>query len=79
MSLMRCYRRRGFGRNKGSLQYQVFLRMHPNLFMDEVGIEIVGQRDVGNRGVILRTFRNDLGLEGFGTGTTFLGYGRPLK
>jgi len=34
--------------------------MHPNPFVDEVGIEVVGQGDVGNRGVRLRTFGNDL-------------------
>ena len=76
---MRRYRRRGFDRNKGSLQCQVFLRMHPNPFMDEVGIEVVGQGDIGNRGVRLRTFGNDLGLEGFGIGTTFLWHGVRLK
>ncbi|APC19522.1 hypothetical protein BLL42_27740 (plasmid) [Pseudomonas frederiksbergensis] len=61
---MRCYRRRGFNRDKGSLQCQVFLRMHPNPFMDEVGIEIVGQGDIGNRGVRLCAFGDDLSLEG---------------
>ena len=29
------------------LQCQVFLRMHPNPFMDEVGIEYVDQGDIG--------------------------------
>lgn len=62
---MRRYRRRGFERNKGSLQCQVILRMHLNPFMDEVGIEVVGQGDIGDRGVRLRTFGNDLGIEGF--------------
>ena len=33
-------------RNKGSLQCQVFLRMHPNPFMDKVGIEVVDQGDM---------------------------------
>ena len=78
-SLMRRYRRRGFDRNKGSLQCQVFLRMHPNPFMDEVGIEVVGQGDIGNRGVRLSALGNDLGLEGLGIGTAFLWHGRPLK
>jgi hypothetical protein len=41
---MRRYRRRGLDQNKGSLQCQVFLRMHPNPFMDEVCIEVVGKR-----------------------------------
>lgn len=76
---MRRYRRRCLNRNKGSLQCQVFLRMPPNPFMDEVGIEVVDQCDIGNRGVRLRTFGNDLGLEGFGIRTAFLWHGRPLK
>jgi hypothetical protein len=52
------------------LQYQVFLRMHSNPFMDEVGIEVVDQCDIGNRGVRLRTFGNDLCLEVFGIAPT---------
>ena len=28
--------------------------MHPNPFMDEVGIEVVGQGNIDNRGVRLR-------------------------
>ena len=53
--------------------------MHPNPFMDKVGIEVVGQGDIGNRGVSLRTLGDDLGLEGLGIGTAFLWHGRPLK
>ncbi len=37
--------------------------MHPNPFMDEVGIEVVGQGDIGNRGVSLRTLGDDLALK----------------
>lgn len=47
-NLMRRYRRPCLDRNKGSLQCEVFLPMHPNPFMDEVGIEVVGQGDIGN-------------------------------
>jgi hypothetical protein len=36
--------------DEGSLQRQVLLRMHACPFMDEVVIEDVDQRDVGNRG-----------------------------
>ena len=32
--------------------------------MDKVGVEVVGQGDIGNRGVRLRALGNDLGLEG---------------
>lgn len=53
--------------------------MHPNPFMDKVGIEVVGQGDIGNRGVSLRTLGSDLGFKGFGIGTEFLWHGRPLK
>lgn len=53
--------------------------MHPNPFMDKVCIEVVGQGDIGNRGVSLRTLGDDLGLKGLGIGTAFLWYGRPLK
>ena len=73
------YRRRGLDRNKGSLQCQVFLRMHPNPFMDKVGVEVMGQGDIGNRGVSLRALGDDLGFKGLGIGTTFLWHGRPLK
>ncbi len=52
----RC-RRQWLDRNKGSLQCQVFLRMHPNPFMDKVCIEVVGQGDIGNRGVKERELR----------------------
>lgn len=48
----------------GGLKCQVFLRMHAYPFMDEVGVEVVGQRDIGDRGVRLRAFGDDLGLEG---------------
>lgn len=78
-NLLRRYRRRYLDRNKGSLLRQVFLCVRPNPFMDEVSVEVVSQGYIGNRGVRLRTFSNDLGLEGFGIGTTFLGHGRPLK
>lgn len=47
--------------------------------MDEVGVEIVGQRDIGDRGVRLSAFGDDLGLEGRGVGTAFLWHRRPLK
>jgi hypothetical protein len=53
--------------------------MHLNSFMDKVCIEVVGQGDIGNRGVSLRTLGDDLGLEGLGIGTAFLWHGRPLK
>lgn len=33
-----------------------------NLLMDEVGIEVVDQGDIGNRGVSLSTLGDDLGL-----------------
>jgi hypothetical protein len=46
--------------------------MRPNPFMDEVGIEVVGQGEIGNRGVTLCTFGNDLGLDGLGVGVTGL-------
>ncbi len=67
----RC-RWRCLDRDEGGLQRQSFLRMHPNPFMDEVGIEVVGQSDIGNRDVRLCALGNDLGLEGLGIGTTFL-------
>ncbi len=73
------YRRRGPDRNKGSLHCQVFLLMHPNPFMNEVGIEAMGQSNIGNRDVRLCALGNDLGLEGLGIGTAFLWHGRPLK
>ncbi|MNN75281.1 hypothetical protein D3C81_1915730 [compost metagenome] len=47
--------------------------------MGEVGIEVVGQGDIGNRGVRLGALGNDLGFEGLGIGTAFLWHGRPLK
>ena len=47
--------------------------------MDEIGVEVVGQRNTRNRGVRQRTLGNDLGLEGFGIGTAFLLHERPLK
>ncbi|MDD0976442.1 hypothetical protein [Pseudomonas fontis] len=53
--------------------------MHPNPFMDEVGIKVVGQGDIGNRGVSLRTLGDDLSLKGLGIGTAFLWHWCPLK
>jgi len=76
---MRRYLWRCLDRDEGGLQRQSFLRMHPNPFMDEVGIEVVCQGDIGNRDVRLCTLGNDLSLEGFGIGTAFLWHGRPLK
>ena len=76
---MRRYLWRCLDRDEGGLQRQSFLRMHPNPFMDEVGIEVVCQRDIGNRDVRLCALGNDLSLEGFGIGTAFLWHGRPLK
>lgn len=38
--------------------------MHAYPFMDEVGVEIVGKRDISDRGVRLRAFGDNLGLEG---------------
>ena len=73
------HRRRCRDRDEGSLKYQVFLRMHAYPFMDEVGVEIVGPRDIGDRGVRLSAFGYDLGLEELGTGTAFLLHRRPLK
>ena len=49
----RCQWRRLY-RNKGTFKRQFFLRTHPNPFMDEVGIEVVGQGNIDNRGVRLR-------------------------
>lgn len=72
-------RRRCLDRDEGGLKCQVFLRMHAYPFMDEVGVEIVGQRDIGDRGVRLSAFGDDLGLEGLGIGTAFLWHRRPLK
>lgn len=74
----RCQWRRLY-RNKGTFKRQFFLRTHPNPFMDEVGIEVVGQGNIDNRGVRLRTLGNDLGLEGFRIGTAFLWHGCPLN
>ena len=76
---MHRQRRRCLDRDEGGLKCQAFLRMHAYPFMDEVGVEVVGQRDIGNRGVRLRAFGDDLGLEGLGIGTAFLWHGRPLK
>ena len=59
---MHRHRRRCLDRDEGGLKCQVFLRMHAYPFMDEVGVEIVGQGDIGNRGVSLRTLGDDLGL-----------------
>ncbi len=53
---MHRHRRRCLDRDEGGLKCQVFLRMHPYPFMDEVGVEIVGQRDIGDRSVRLRAF-----------------------
>ena len=53
--------------------------MHAYSLMDEVSIEIVGQRDIGDRGVRLSAFGDALGLEGLGIGTAFLWHRRPLK
>lgn len=47
--------------------------------MDKVCIEVVGQGDIGNRSVSLRTLGDDLGFKGLGIGTAFLWHGRPLK
>ena len=76
---MHRHRRRCLDRDEGGLKCQVFLRMHAYPFMDEVGVEIVGQRDIGDRGVRLRAFGDDLGLEGLGIGTALLWHRRPLK
>lgn len=53
--------------------------MHLNPFVEEVGIEVVGQGDIRNRGVRLRTFGNDLGHERFGIRVTFLLHGLCIK
>ncbi|GFZ62836.1 hypothetical protein PSE10B_53880 [Pseudomonas amygdali pv. eriobotryae] len=58
--LMHRHRRRCLNRDEGGLKCQVFLRMHAYPFMDEVGVEIVGRGDIGNRGVSLRTLGDDL-------------------
>jgi len=76
---MHRHRQRCLDRDEGGLKCQVFLRMHAYPFMDEVGVEIVGQGDIGNRGVSLRALGDDLGFEGLGIGTEFLWHGRPLK
>ena len=76
---MHRHRRRCLDRDEGGLKCQVFLRMHAYPFMDEVSVEIVGQGDIGDRGVRLRAFGDDLGLEGLGIGTAFLWHRRPLK
>ncbi|GEM_PF-4625323 len=59
---------RSLDRDESTLQRQVVLCMYPHPFMEEV----VYQRDIGNRVVRLCTLGNDLGLEEFGIGTTFL-------
>ena len=76
---MHRHRRRCLDRDEGGLKCQDFLRMHAYPFMDEVGVEIVGQRVIGDRGVRLSAFGDDLGLEGLGIGTAFLWHRRPLK
>lgn len=77
--LKRRYRRQCFDWDEGGLQCLAFLPVHPNPFMDKVGVEVVGQRDICNRGVRLGALRNDLGFEGLRIGTAFLWRGRPLK
>ncbi|MNQ84344.1 hypothetical protein D3C85_994690 [compost metagenome] len=52
-----------------SLKRRVFLRLHPNPFVDEVSVEAMAEGYAGDRGAGLGTLLNDLGLEGFGIGT----------
>jgi hypothetical protein len=47
----------------------VFLRLHPNPFVDEVRVEAMAQRDADNRSTGLGALLNDLDFEGFGVGT----------
>jgi hypothetical protein len=49
---------------------------HP--FKDKVGVEVVNQLDIDNRGVRLRAFNNDLGFEGLGRCGVFEAW-LPLK
>ena len=47
--------------------------------MNEIGVEVVSQRNTRNRGVRLRALGNDLSLEGLGIGTAILLHERSLK
>ena len=47
--------------------------------MNEIGVEVVSQRNTRNRGVRLRALGNDLSLEGLGIGTAILLHKRSLK
>ena len=47
--------------------------------MDKVGVEVLDQGEIGNRGASLRTLGDDLGIKGLGIGTAFLWHGSPLK
>ena len=47
----------------------VFLRLHPNPFVDEVRVEAMAKGNAGNRSAGLDTLLNDPGLEGFGIRT----------
>jgi hypothetical protein len=44
---------------------QWFLRLQPNPIMDEICVEIVAQRDDGNRGARFGALLNESGFEGF--------------
>ena len=59
--------------------HHVGQQMHPNLPVDEVRVEAVAQRDVGNRGSGLGALLNDMRLEGFGIGTALWLHESPLK
>lgn len=62
---------------KSGLQRHAFLRLQPNPLVDEVGVEAVAQRDIGNRGPRLGALLNDLGLERPGIGATLWLHERP--
>ena len=59
------------------MQRHAFLRLQPNPLVDEVRVEAVAQRNVGNRGPRLGALLNDLGLERPGIGTTLWLHERP--
>lgn len=47
--------------------------------MDEVRVEVVAQRDAGNRGARFGALLNDSSFEGFGVGTALWLHERPPK
>ena len=55
--------------DEGWLECLVFLSVQPNPLMDEVRVEAVAQRDIGDRGAGFGALLYDLGFEGFAVGT----------